>query len=363
MRPDVVVGRHLGLRGAVAAGAGEDHHEEVHDAVLVGVVGVVVDLVVGDQRRVIDGLAGRPAAGVDVLQRTDAGQRTRQRRALAVEPVVGRVARQLVPAVGDPRAAGVGAERRLGVQRAGRVAGLREVVGPGPAGGGDPVRGHRRVREQLPEGDLLVEVERRARVGGIVDLARQLGRGGGGDVVRAVGVVDGHDRERAVAVAGGLEAARRRDHLRAVRDRVDAAAGGRQRRRRGEVLPGDLGVLGERVRGRLDDLQRDAGRAVDGLGGHRRHGPRGGRERRPVRRRHRHGRADERRRAVVEHAQRERVRLARLHPALRGHEVVLEHHVGGWRGDGQCPCLLARRRSPARACRGRSCRPTRACLE
>ena len=54
-------------RRAVAAAAGEDHHEEVDDAVLVGVVVGVVDLRVGDRRGVVDELAGVAAAGVDVL--------------------------------------------------------------------------------------------------------------------------------------------------------------------------------------------------------------------------------------------------------------------------------------------------------
>ena len=84
------------LRVAVAAEPGEDHHEEVDDAVLVGVVAVVVDLRVGDRGGVIDGLAGRPAARVDVLQRADAGRARRsapspcrRRRSTACRPAAG----------------------------------------------------------------------------------------------------------------------------------------------------------------------------------------------------------------------------------------------------------------------------------
>ncbi len=61
VRPHVVVGGvgvgaagRTELRRAVAAAAGEDDHEEVDDAVLVGVVVGVVDLRVGDRRRVED---------------------------------------------------------------------------------------------------------------------------------------------------------------------------------------------------------------------------------------------------------------------------------------------------------------------
>ncbi len=81
VRPDVVVaagqrvraGRDGELRAAVPAAAGEDHHEEVDDAVLVGVVVAVVDVRVGDDRGVVDRLGRRPAAAVDVGD--DAGAR------------------------------------------------------------------------------------------------------------------------------------------------------------------------------------------------------------------------------------------------------------------------------------------------
>ena len=258
VRPDVVVAA-VELGVAVAAEPGEDHHEEVDDAVLVGVVGVVVDLRVGDRRGVIDGLAGRPAARVDVLQRADAAERADQRRALAVEAVVLRVARELVPAVGDPVAGLVALGRQRGVrERRALQRGLRE-----PILGRAPRRARRRLtrdgalREQLPVGDLLEQVEGRARVVRVVDLARELGRGRRRRVL-AVAVVDGDDRERAIAIARRLVAAGRRDHLRPVgAHRLGRAGGVGERGRRGEVLPDDLGVLGERVRARLDDLELD----------------------------------------------------------------------------------------------------------
>ncbi len=330
MRPDVVVAAaDLGI--AVAAEAGEDHHEEVDDAVLVGVVGVVVDLRIGDLRGVEDRLAGGAAARVDVLQRADAAERADQRRALAVEAVVLGVAGKLVPAVLDPVAGlvALGRQRRVRERGALRLRLREAVLRRAPGTGGDRFRRHRPVREQLPVGDLLEEVEGRARVGGIVDLARELG-GRGRRRVLAVAVVDRDDRERPVAVAGGLEAAGRRDHLRAVRGRrLALRCAVRERRRAREVLPGDLGVLRERVGGRLDHLRLHARRAVRVLGLDGGHRPVDRGEARAVRRRQRDPRAGERRRAVVENAQRERVRLAGLDPALGGHEVVLEHRPVG----------------------------------
>ena len=100
VRPDVVVGRagvvaarDAELRAAVATTAGEDGHEEVDDAVLVGVEVGVVDLRVGDDRRVVDQLARRTAAGVDLLEGSDAGDGADQRGAVGVGAVVGGVAR------------------------------------------------------------------------------------------------------------------------------------------------------------------------------------------------------------------------------------------------------------------------------
>jgi hypothetical protein len=77
VRPDVVVGQQVAggvgaggeLAGAVAAAAGEDGHEEVDDAVLVGVEVGVVDLRVREDHGVGDQLAGRAAAAVDLLRR------------------------------------------------------------------------------------------------------------------------------------------------------------------------------------------------------------------------------------------------------------------------------------------------------
>ena len=339
VRPDVVV-EPAGLRCAVAAQAREDHHEEVDDAVLVGVVAVVVDLRIGDRRGVEHGLAGRPAAGVDVLQRADACQRADQRRPLPVLAVVGRVARELVPAVLDP-VAGLVTRRQRGVRvrRALRLRlGERELAGA-PRGARDRLGRHRRVREQLAVGDLLVEVERRARVGRVVDLVREPGGGRRGGVL-AVAIVDRHDRERTVAVTGGLVPAGGRDDLWAPSCVGQCA----ERRGRGQVLPHDLGVLGERVRGRLHDLDRASGRAVRMPGLDGRHVPGGGRQRRAIGRGEGHARARERRRAVVEDAHAERVRLARLHPPFRGHEVGLEHHLVGRGGDAHRTRLGAVRR-------------------
>src|SRR4029079_6877479 len=86
VRPDVVVGRarvvtarDRELGGTVAAAAGEDGHEEVDHAVLVGVVVGVVDLRVGDRGGRVHELAGGTAARVDVLERADAGQGADQR--------------------------------------------------------------------------------------------------------------------------------------------------------------------------------------------------------------------------------------------------------------------------------------------
>jgi len=256
VRPDVVVRRDaVDLGVPVAAEAREDRHEEVDDAVLVGVVVVVVDLRVGDLGGVEDGLAGRPAGRVDVLQRADAGHRADERRALGVVAVVVRRAGQLVPAVLDPLGLdllvavagqrGVGdAAARVGIGRVLRELEAGLVV---PARRGDARRGHGPVREQLPVGHLLVEVERRAGVLRVVDLAGELARAGGG-LMAAVGVVDRHDGERPVAVARRLVAALRRDHLRPVAaglDRLAAVMG--ERREVGEVLPDDLRVLLERV--------------------------------------------------------------------------------------------------------------------
>ena len=140
VRPDVVVGRHaVELRVAVAAEAREDHHEEVDDAVLVGVVAVVVDLRVGDLGGVEDRLAGRAAGRVDVLQRADAGERADQRRALAVAAVVLRVARQLVPAVVDRGCRSCSRQPAawplVTPAHGGRVLREGEVRGVGPVGG------------------------------------------------------------------------------------------------------------------------------------------------------------------------------------------------------------------------------------
>ena len=95
VRPHVVVGGvgvgaagRAELRRAVAAAAGEDDHEEVDDAVLVRVVVGVVDLRVGDGRRVEDELAGRAAGRVDVLERADTGDGAGDRGAVLVVAVV-----------------------------------------------------------------------------------------------------------------------------------------------------------------------------------------------------------------------------------------------------------------------------------
>ncbi len=109
----------LSLRVAVAAEPGEDHHEEVDDAVLVGVVGVVVDLRVGDLGGVVDGLAGRAAARVDVLQRADAGRARRSapspcRRGRSSRVAPGSWYQPLAIRSRLQRLVGVGRQRRVG---------------------------------------------------------------------------------------------------------------------------------------------------------------------------------------------------------------------------------------------------------
>ena len=277
------------------------------------------------------------------------------REAVGVAAVVGGVARQLVPAVPDPlaveRRAGRGAERGAVAGACGR--GLREreasrlPVRALPldveAGGRDRRRRHGAVREELPVRHLLVEVVRRAGQVGRVDHREQpLGAVVGG--VGAVAEVDRHDREGPVAVAGGVEGRAGRDHLRALGDvRHDRAARIAQRRRRGEVLPDDLLVLGQRVRLRLDDerphsradvrarrhrtgVPRD--RAVGDRGraraGRRRHGREGG----AVRGRERDDSAALRAPVEVLDEDAERIGLARLHPADGRDERVLEHQGG-----------------------------------
>ncbi len=259
--------------GAVAAAALEDDLEEVDDAVLVGVEVVVVDVGVSDDGRVVRRLGRRAAAGVDGLQRADAGERADDRGAVGVRAVVGAHAGQLVPAVGD--ALGVGGRRGAagrvdrrdagaGVDR-GRVdrRELQVVLG-GDRAAVDADGADGAVREELPERHLLVEVERRGRVLRVVDDRLEL-RGVG--VVLEVAVVDRDDRERAVAVARRLEAAARRDDLRAVAGDLLRRPADGDARDAGDVAPDDRRLLRRGLGLGLED-QRD-GRA----GRDRRHRP------------------------------------------------------------------------------------------
>ena len=118
-------------------------------------------------------------------------------------------------------------------------------------GAADPGRGHGALGEQLAQRHLLVEVERRALVGRVVDDALELLARVGG-LVGAVGVLHRHHRERAVAVAGGVVDLAGRDHLRPVRDRGRAAARDGHDRGRGEVAPHDGREFGGRRGLRLE---------------------------------------------------------------------------------------------------------------
>ena len=369
VRPDVVVRRDVAgavgaraeLRGTVAAAAGEDGHEEVHDAVLVRVVVRVVDLRVRDRGRVADELAGRAAARVDLLQRADARQRADDRGAVGVRAVEACGAGELVDAVLDAvrverRALllgrGVG-EGRADARVAGHLAlGEVEAGRVGEVLGRDAVRGDGAVGVELAERHLLVEVERRPReVGGVDDGVEVL-------VVRLVGAVvvrHRHDRERAVAVPRGLVGRARRDHLGTVGDRVAAgAAADGEDRGGGDVAPHERRRLLERVRLLLEDQGhgrggRDGDRPRDRLGGHRVGArPAGAEERRALRCRHCHGRGGGRRVVVRQQDARGVLPVLvlgaciRVHPALGAHEGVLDrdapdggrrrHSVVRWSG-------------------------------
>ncbi len=283
VRPDVVVGT-VGLAGvrvgqvaardaelgrAVAAAAGEDGHEEVHDAVLVGVVVGVVDLGVGDRGRVHDELAGRATARVDLLQRTDAGERADDGGPVGVGPVVAGGAGQLVDAVLDAlgvervRRQRVVAVRHPGAGLAGHQLGEGErlvtagggVAGVGEVSGRDARRGHGAVGVELTDAHLLEEVERRPLECRGVDDGVEGALVG---AVVAVGVGDGHDGERPVAVPRGVVLRARGDDLGAVAGERLGGTADRDRRRGRQVAPHDRRKLGGR-RGAALEHERLAG--------------------------------------------------------------------------------------------------------
>ncbi len=257
----------------MATTAGEDGHEEVDDAVLVGVEVGVVDLRVGDHGGVVDQLARRPAAGVDLLECPDAGDGADQCGAVRVGAVVAGVAREVVDAVGDAgRVRGRALGLDGGVLEGGAAAGLTRLgVGEVEARGvveahiveaGRPDVG---VRVELAQGHLLEQVEGRARLLRVVDDRLELLTGVGGLVV-AVGVLHRDHRERAVAVLRGLVGLARGDHLRPVADDRGTRVGGVEHRLRGQVAPDDRGLLGGAGRLALEDQGR-VGSGGDVTGG------------------------------------------------------------------------------------------------